>query len=194
MEADTGATVTVVPKEVYNRHLSHVELQPSAVKLQAYNGERLKVLGEAMVQIRYKGQQACDKLIVVGVKEKPAVLGRNWISHFQLDWSSLFRVGPRHEIDPSKEFPQLFAEGMGMLTGYEANITLTPEARPRIHRPRPVPYALQAKVETELERLQKEGILRPVRAVIGQRPLSLSGKEMVLSESAVTIRLPSTHS
>ena len=130
MEVDTGATVTVIPKEVYNRHLSHVKFQPSAVKLQAYNGERLKVLGEAMVQIRYKGQQACDKLIVVDVKEKPAVLGRNWISHFQLDWSSLFRVGRRHEIDPSKEFPQLFAEGMGMLTGYEANITLTPESRP----------------------------------------------------------------
>ena len=105
MEVDTGATVTVVPKEVYNRHLSHVKLQPSAVKLQAYNGERLKVLGEAMVHIRYKGQQACDKLIVVDVKEKPAVLGRNWISHFQLDWSSLFSVGPRQEIDPSKEFP-----------------------------------------------------------------------------------------
>ena len=51
---------------------------------------------------------------------------------------------------------------VGTLQGYQAKITLSSDAKPRFHRPRPVPYALQQKVEEELNRLQEEGIIQPV--------------------------------
>lgn len=77
MEVDTGATVTVIPQNIYEQKLPHVHLKPSTVKLQSYCGERLKVVGEALVPVTYNKQDAQVKLIVVDVKGKPAVLGRN---------------------------------------------------------------------------------------------------------------------
>ena len=52
---------------------------------------------------------------------------------------------------------------MGTVQGREARITLTAEARPRNHRPRPVPYALQEKVNQELDCMQREGVIRQVQ-------------------------------
>ena len=65
-------------------------------------------------------------------------------------------------MDYAVKYPKLFEKGIGTLNGYKANVTLKPNAVPRFHRPRPVPYALQKKVDNELDRLQQEGILRPV--------------------------------
>lgn len=50
-----------------------------------------------------------------------------------------------------------------MIKGLEARISLTPGATPIFHRPRPVPNALQTKVEEELDRLVAEDILRPLQ-------------------------------
>ena len=65
-------------------------------------------------------------------------------------------------VNVPENFPLLFAEGVGTLQGYQAKTTLSSDAKPRFHRPRLVPYALQQKVEEELNRLQEEGIIRPV--------------------------------
>ena len=48
------------------------------------------------------------------------------------------------------------------MQGHEARLALTTEARQRFHSPRPVPYALQKKVNQELDRMQREGVIRPV--------------------------------
>ena len=191
MEVDTGATVTVIPHEIYTQRLSHVPLKSSKVKLQSYNGERLRVIGEAMVSVKY-GQQECnEKLIVVDVGDKPAVMERNWLTHIRLDWASLFKVESAKPMNPSEEFPDLFADGMGTLKGYEAKITLSAEAQPRFHRPRAVPYALQEKVEKELERLQQERVLQPVESSEWAAPIVVvrkgDGSVRICGDYKVTI-------
>ena len=50
---DTGATITVIPRETYEKQLSHVKLQNSNVKLQSHCGQTLSVRGETVVQVRY---------------------------------------------------------------------------------------------------------------------------------------------
>ena len=65
-------------------------------------------------------------------------------------------------FDVPEKYPQLFAEGVGSLQGYQAKITLSADAKAQFHRPRLVPYTLQQKVEEELNRLQEEGIIQPV--------------------------------
>ena len=168
MDVDTGASMTVIPTHIFSQFLTHVKLHTSKVKLQTYSGEALTVKGEAFVPIRYGNQTAREKMVVVEVKNKPAVLGRNWLVHLRLDWQNLFKVEGEtdtrrtQDMDYAVKYPKLFEKGIGTLNGYEANVTLKPNAVPRFHRPRPVPYALQKKVDNELDRLQQEGILRPV--------------------------------
>ena len=41
--------------------------------------------GEAKVPVRYGEQHATAKIIVVDVRGKPAILGRNWLSKIRLD-------------------------------------------------------------------------------------------------------------
>ena len=77
MEVATGATVTVVPISVYEQYLSHVQLHASTVSLKTYSGGSLKVKGEATVPVRYVEQHATAKIIVVDVRGKPTILGRN---------------------------------------------------------------------------------------------------------------------
>ena len=101
------------------------------------------------------------RMLVVHAPSKPPVLGRNWLQSINLDWQSLFMVQD-NPPDVISEFGELFQSDMGTFRGYQANITLQKGAIPRFHRPRPVPYALQKKVEEELGRRQNEGILKPV--------------------------------
>ncbi|XP_062600131.1 uncharacterized protein K02A2.6-like [Saccostrea cucullata] len=56
----------------------------------------------------------------------------------------------------------VFAEGIGKLKDIKAHLTLTDTAHPKFLKARSVPYAMCPKIEKELDRLQNEGIIRPV--------------------------------
>ena len=65
----------------------------------------------------------------------------------------------------------LFIDELGLAKHVEAKIHIDPDATPRFHRPRPVPYALRPKVEEELKRLEKEGVIEPVQFVDWAAPI-----------------------
>ena len=161
LDVDTGASVTVLPHHVHSQYLKHVQLQKSKIALRSYSGQPLRVVSEATVPIRYGDQHTMGQMLVVHAPSKPPVMGRNWLQSIKLDWQSLFMVQD-NPPDAISEFGELFQSDIGTLRGYQANITLQKGAIPRFHRPRPVPYALQKKVEEELGRLQNEGILKPI--------------------------------
>ena len=57
----------------------------------------------------------------------------------------------------------IFQEGLGTLVGYYTQIQIDPSAMPKFCKARAVPYAYQALVNKELDRLVDQGILTPVR-------------------------------
>lgn len=61
-----------------------------------------------------------------------------------------------------EEHMQVFSKELGTLSGTKAKIYVDPKATPKFMKARPVSYALKAKVEMKLDRLQSEGILCPV--------------------------------
>ena len=53
----------------------------------------------------------------------------------------------------------------------EARIDVNPQAQPRFSKARPVPFALKHKVEAELDRLQKEGIVEAMQSAEWAAPI-----------------------
>uniref|UniRef100_H3AL87 ribonuclease H n=1 Tax=Latimeria chalumnae TaxID=7897 RepID=H3AL87_LATCH len=60
------------------------------------------------------------------------------------------------------KYPTLTEDSLGTLKGVKGHFQVDPEAKPRFFKPRSIPYMLHEKVNAELERLQKEGIIEPV--------------------------------
>ena len=146
--------------------------------LSTYTGEWISVAGEVMVPVKYQDQQYCLPAIVVK-GPGPNLLGRDWLQVVKLNWQNIFKI--------QEENPQLqsildahgdvFSEGLGTLKGTTAKIYVDPEATPKFMKARPVPYALKAKVELELDRLQRENIISPIEFSEWAAPIVLVVKQ-----------------
>ena len=97
----------------------------------------------------------------------PTLLGRDWLQKITLDWKGIHQV---QTADPTgmlndvlNRHANVFKPGLGLVRDSIATIYVDPTVPPVFCRPRPVPYALWSKVETELNRLEQEGIIEPVR-------------------------------
>lgn len=62
------------------------------------------------------------------------------------------------------EFPKVFTDKLGCFKGDPVKLKLKPNATPKYHKPRPLPFTLKDKVESELARLEMEGIISPVNS------------------------------
>ena len=172
MEVDTGAAVSVISELSYkstwpveNRPL----LKKTSVQLRTYSGEKLPVLGELSVVVHYKGQEERLGLVVIAGKG-PTLMGRNWLECLHVQWlggSRIHHVTTTSNQSGLKEMldqhQTLFKDELGRIKGVKATIHVDKHATPRLFKPRPVPFALREKVEMELARLERAGIIQPVQ-------------------------------
>ena len=107
--------------------------------------------------------------LVVTAGEGPILFGCKGLKKVRLNWEQLFsvmevnKISENVELDrPLEQFSHVFEEGIGTMANIKVHIELKDDAKPRFHKARPVPYALKQKIETELDRLAKEGIYEPV--------------------------------
>ena len=125
-----------------------------------------------MVEVRY-GRQV-EQLPLYVVKGKgPSLMGRNWLHHIKLNWQSLKMASlpdtKAPTIDWQKQiealmqtYKNVFVEELGQMKTFEAILQLKPGAKPKFCKARPVPFALKAAIDRELDRLESEGILEKV--------------------------------
>ena len=92
----------------------------------------------------------------------PNLLGRDWLAELSASSALADSVLQFRDDDFLEAFTELFQEDLSTLNGTEVKLVVDENVKPRFCKPRPVPFAVQAKVEAELDRLQKEGIIRPV--------------------------------
>ena len=52
--------------------------------------------------------------------------------------------------------------GHGVIKNLKATLQLKPNSKPRFHKARQVPFDLKQAIELELDRLEREGIVRKV--------------------------------
>ena len=162
MEIDTGTAATIISSKQYEliKQGTH-ELQLSTANvptLRTYAGQTIKPAGGVTVDVRHQGcTHRLTCLVVNG--NGPNFLGRDWLTHIKLDWSAVHHID---NADFPHMFPDLFKDGLGKLKGVEAKLYVDKEALPRCFKPRSVPFALRAKVDNELQRLQATGVIVPI--------------------------------
>jgi hypothetical protein len=64
MEVDTGAAMSIVPQDVYQSKLSHLELSECTYNFTTYGGNKLPVLGQGEVTVQYESQTVKLPIVV----------------------------------------------------------------------------------------------------------------------------------
>eukprot|EP00112_Aurelia_sp_Birch-Aquarium-sp1_P025750 Seg874.6 transcript_id=Seg874.6/GoldUCD/mRNA.D3Y31 product="putative protein K02A2.6" protein_id=Seg874.6/GoldUCD/D3Y31 len=155
---DTGAQVNILSKADFQQVKQKSKLHKSAVKLSAYNGSAIPVVGKSVLTLNHKGRCYPVLFIIVDIEATP-ILGLTTCSHLNLINRIMHVDKNMHEI-MTQQFPDCFDE-IGKLLGVQ-HITIDPTVPPVVHPPRKLPIALKEKLHTELKRMVKMGIIKPV--------------------------------
>ena len=160
-ELDTGAAVSVMGETMFRQLFSKLRLRRSPVRLRTYTGQYMKTIGEVSVHVAYRDKEPKTLTLVVVKGGGPALLGRDWLKHFVLDWGHIKTILRENNTlqELLSEFADVFRDELGTITPMEAKLVVPSTVTPKFHRPRPVPYALRPQVEQELDRLERVGVL-----------------------------------
>lgn len=170
MEVDSGTGASFCPLSIYKKF--KVPMQSTSAEFNPYGegSARLKPLGLATVEVTYRGRRASLPLYVLSGECTP-LIGRQWLEELEiLNQADLHMVEPisgndkqtRWDLDLSEKFPELFSDGIGLAKNFVASITLKSDAKPVFRKARPIPFALRARVEDELNRMVNDGVLEHV--------------------------------
>lgn len=169
MEVDTGAAVSIISEHQFKQNLAHLKLTKPSVRLTTYTGEKIASIGEVIAEVKYQDQAATLPLRVVK-GTGPNLIGRDWLQKIRMDWNRIIAVvqeKPNELVEESlmkvmEQHKDVFKEGTGVITPFQAKLNLKPGANPKFHKPRRVPMAIKEAVGKELDRLEREGILKKV--------------------------------
>ena len=149
-----------MPKTLYDQEFNQWPLRDTKIKLKGYSGVEIPVYGEVYLPVTYDQQEMILPLIVVD-GDGPPLLGRNWLKHLKLNWSSICPVNKTETLSGVLErHKTVFSKELGTIKGFKADIILQDGAKPVFCEARPVPYALHQKVEEELDRLESQGVAK----------------------------------
>ena len=98
------------------------------------------------MEVEYNGFKSNLATVVIR-GEGPCLLGRNWLQHISLDWSTIFNLTPMDkELNAILEaHSTVFQEGLRKVEGVKAKIYISSSEKPRFFKARPVAYTLREK-------------------------------------------------
>jgi hypothetical protein len=166
MELDTGAAVSVINEATYRGIQQTLPpLQPATGPLRTYTGDCIQVLGITDIKVRYGDKELLLPAHIVN-GGGPNLMGRDWISKFEVNLPDLKVIhhdksGPLQAL--LDKYSDVFSDTLGCAKGSTVKLSVNDQAKPKFYRPRTVPYMLREKVEAELDRLQEQGVISPVK-------------------------------
>ncbi|GFY08254.1 uncharacterized protein K02A2.6 [Trichonephila clavipes] len=133
VELDTGGAVSVMSIGNFRKISNNKQIKPTNIVFKTYKGDSIIPLGYVTVRVQYKNQKVNLNLYIV--KENlDTILGREWLYKIHLDWPAI------------KAFRAKTEQNLNNL----------------LREVRTVPFALKGRVENEIDRLEKEGIIEKV--------------------------------
>lgn len=170
MEIDTGTALSCVSKSVYNQLFNHLEIRSCQLELKFYDGSTVRPLGYIITEVCYNG---INKRLDLYILEKGTtnLVGRQWLSELNIpiNIASVNMQCINKNVDRNKLIRDIFSRHealfdgtLGRFTGCEAQLNVREGATPIYCRARPVPYALRALVDAELDAMLAAGVVEPV--------------------------------
>eukprot|EP00731_Ephydatia_muelleri_P020855 Em0013g582a len=184
MELDTGAAVSLLPFSVYQAKFQHLPLRTTKTGLKTYTGEQVTPKGQIVVNVTKESQTVTLPLIVVD-GNGPPLLGRNWLASIPINWQEIKMVTSSKSHSDwlqrlnrmMEKYPNLWKEGLEPAKGIKASLNMKENVTPVYWKARSIPYSMRARVEVELEKLQKDGVISPVTWSEWATPLVVVPKE-----------------
>ncbi|PIO72335.1 zinc knuckle [Teladorsagia circumcincta] len=172
MRLDTGADVTLLSCKDWTA-MGRPRLLPPLFTLKCANGKKINVRGQFNCIFTIDGRQGRG---TCHVADTSSLLGLDWIAQVEplfhrligsitcsaISGSTLSAVRTSLTARLQKQFPAVFAPGLGCCTKSKAFLKLKPDATPVFRKARPVPYAVQPRITQELDRLVTANVLTPV--------------------------------
>ena len=159
VKLDTGAQCNVLPLHVYKQINRNKPLKRLNSRLVSYSGHRLDTVGKVTLLVSTKDKYVAVEFEIVKNQATPifglkTCLELNFISRLY----SLSESATSEEI--LENFSYVF-EGLGRLST-EYKIQLDKVAKPVVHPPRKIPFAMKNKVKDELSRLERMRVIEKV--------------------------------
>lgn len=164
---DTGADVCMMPKSEAKR--LKLPLRPTDMRIRPYGSHPKKCVGEFVGTVQFEEQvvnttfyildSRVETLISGPVSEALGIISFN-------ESAGVRRAGectPEAVMDEAKQdllnkFPKLF-KGLGKLKGHKVKLHVDESVKPVKEPPRPVPFHLKGKMEQEIDKLEKQGVI-----------------------------------
>jgi len=187
-ECDTGASVTLIPCDVYDAIARRKLLRPATgLHLKTWSGDDIPLLGKALVKV-VKGEMSYHLPVYVASGCDIPLLGRDWFRRLGfavVDKASrpiIDRLEPPAPISSIQSVSRRIADsyasqyvcsrpGPGRYTGLPVSLLLDPSVPPVKLKPRPLPFAKRERVQRQIEAMEKDGILTKIRYSPWQTPL-----------------------
>lgn len=157
---DTGAQASIIPATAFATLMPKTQLKAPDHRLTGYGGHSLEVKGYCNIEGRYKERSTIQKFYVVNCNGPP-ILGFRACKALGLI-KVVYAVSSEKERTTQSdkilsEYADVF-KGIGTFPG-ECSFTIDPEVAPVVCPPRRVPFALKDRLKTELDNMEREGII-----------------------------------
>ena len=140
----------------------------------------MQIMGQLNVHVQSNGQTAALVLVVVA-GDGPSLFGRNWLKYIRLNWSRIATVRAKAPGVQTllQKHESLFSDELGTVQPQKATLHVKPDATPKFFKPCPVPFAIKDAIGQELDRLEKQGIVRKVDSSDWAAPILCAFKAWV---------------
>lgn len=161
MEVDSGAPISALSWSLYQKHFRKFPLNQTAVSFASYNGGPIKPKGVCKILVTYNGFRHYLDFYIFD-NGGPPLLGRNWMYAFKVGLQQLNYVHDQILAPLFNRFKDVFNGSLGQFNKGVIKLNLKSNCEPKFCKPRPLPLALKDRVENEIEKLVKLGVLESV--------------------------------